>query len=347
MKKQIHFWTLLTLTILLIGGVVTFLMPMMPAILMGFMTASVLYPWYERLLKKKISPGWAASIIVIGFCMVQVVPFIWITWHGAMKTYDFLSNKMAEFGSVNAASGAGMAFLHEKYAALVETSGLKLPPLQKIIDSTLQWSGQNVINATQYTLQQIPDLILFAFIALLTLYYGLVEGHLWPKRIAYEGLLHPDSIQQIIKKFHASCRMVVFSNIITGAVQASIVAIGAFIANAGDPVVVGFLTFILSFIPMIGAAPFAVVLGIVQFATGNYSSGIIMLITAGVTGSIDNFIRPLLMSGTEDFHPILSFISILSGLILFGVPGIFLGPMIVSVSIGVLPIVWKELRNNI
>lgn len=346
MKKQIHFWSLLIIFILLIGGVATFLMPMMPAILMGFMTASVLYPWYER-LRKKVSAGWAASIIVTGFCMVQVVPFIWITWHGAIKTYDFFSQKMANFSSVNEASGAGMAFLHQKYAAIVETSGLKLPPLQKLIDSTLQWSGQTVINATQYTLQQLPDLILFAFIALLTLYYGLVEGHLWPKRIAYEELLHPDSIKLIIKKFHASCRMVVFSNIITGAVQASIVAIGAFIAGAGDPVVVGFLTFILSFIPMIGAAPFAVILGLVQFATGEFTSGIIMMVTAAVTGSIDNFIRPLLMSGTEDFHPILSFISIISGLILFGVPGIFLGPMIVSVSIGILPIVWRELRNNI
>lgn len=334
------------MTILLIGGVTTFLMPMMPAILMGFMTASVLYPWYEK-LEKKVSSGWAATIIVTAFCFVQVVPFIWVTWHGALKTFEFFSEKMAHFSSVNEASGAGMAFLHEKYAAIVEASGLKLPPLPKIIESALQWSGQNAIKATQYTLQQIPDLILFAFIALLTLYYGLVEGHLWPKRIAYEGILHPDSIQLIIKRFHASCRMVVFSNIITGAVQASIVAIGAFVADAGDPVVVGFLTFILSFIPMIGAAPFAVVLGIVQFAMGNFSSGIIMLVTAGVTGSIDNFIRPFLMSGSEDFHPILSFISIISGLILFGVPGIFLGPMIVSVSIGVLPIVWKELRNTI
>ena len=344
MKKEMHFWSLLVLTVLLVGGVATFLMPMMPAILMGFMTASVLYPWYEK-LQKKVSPGWAATIIVLGFCFVQVVPFIWVTWHGAVKTYEFFSDKMANFSSMNEASGAGMAFLHQKYAAIVETSGLKLPPLQKIIDNVLQWSGQNAIKATQYTLQQIPDLILFAFIALLTLFYGLIEGHLWPRRIAYEGLLHPESVKEIIKRFHASCRMVVFSNIITGAVQASIVAIGAFVANAGDPVVVGFITFILSFIPMIGAAPFAVVLGVVQFATGEITGGIIMMVTAAVTGSVDNFIRPFLMSDAEDFHPILSFISIISGLILFGVPGIFLGPMIVSVSIGVLPIVWKELRE--
>lgn len=346
MKKETHFWALLILALLLVGGVATFLMPMMPAILMGFMTASVLYPFYEK-LKKRVSSSWAAAIIVMTFCFVQVVPFIWITWHGAMKTYHFVSNKMASFTTMDEASNAGMTFLREKYMAFAETYGLQLPPLQKVIESVLRWTGENAINVTQYTLQQIPDLMLFAFIALLTLYYGLTEGHLWSKRISYYGLLRPDSIKEIIKRFHATCRMVVFSNIITGAVQASIVAIGAFISSAGDPVVVGFITFILSFIPMLGAAPFAVILGLVQFMMGNVTSGIIMMVTAGVTGSIDNFIRPMLMSGTEDFHPILSFISIISGLILFGVPGIFLGPMIVSVCISILPIVWRELRESL
>lgn len=345
LKKSTHFWSLLVLTILLVGGVATFLMPMMPAILMGFMTSSVLYPFYEK-LRRKMSSAFAATIIVLTFCFVQVVPFIWITWHGAVKTYQFVSEKMAAYSNMNEASNAGMALLREKYIAFAEVYGLRLPPLQKVVENVLHWSGQNAINATQYTLQQIPDLVLFAFIALLTLYYGLSEGHLWPKRISQYGLVHDDSVKEIIKRFHATCRMVVFSNIITGAVQASVVAIGAFIAGVGDPVVVGFITFILSFIPMIGAAPFAVILGVVQFMMGNYSGGVVLLITGGVAGSIDNFIRPFLMSGTEDFHPILSFISIISGLMLFGVPGIFIGPMIVSVCVGILPIVWKELREN-
>ena len=346
MKKQTQFWSLLILTILLLGGVATFVIPLLPPILMGFMTASVLYPFYIK-LHRKMSGGWAATIIVLTFCFVQVVPFIWVTWHGAVKTYQFVSDKMASFSSMNEASNAGMAILREKYMAFAESYGLKLPPLQKVVENVVQWSGENAIKATQYTLSQIPDLILFAFIALLALYYGLTEGHLWPKRISYHSFLQPDAVKEIIKKFHASCRMVVFSNIITGAVQASVVAIGAFIANAGDPVVVGFITFILSFIPMIGAGPFAVVLGVVQFLMGNITSGIIMLVTAGGTGSIDNFIRPLLMAGTEDFHPLLSFVSIISGLILFGVPGIFLGPMIASVCTGILPIVWRELREHL
>ena len=344
MKQRTHFWGLLILAILLVGGVATFLMPMMPAILMGFMTASVLYPFYRK-LQQKMSGALAATIIVLIFCLVQVIPFIWITWHGAMKTYQFISDKMANFSNMNEASDAGIALLREKYQTFAANYGLRLPPLHDVTQSVLKWSGEHAIQATQYTLQQIPNLVLFAFISLLALFYGLMEGHLWPKRVSCYGLLHQDSVRQIIKRFHASCRMVVVSNIITGAVQASCVAIGAFIAGAGDPVVIGFITFILSFIPMIGAAPFSVVLGVAQFLMGNYSSGIIMLVTAGVAGSIDNFIRPLLMSGTEDFHPILSFISIISGLILFGVPGVFLGPMIVSVSIGILPVVWKELRQ--
>lgn len=345
MKKDTHFWTLLLMTIVLAGGVVTFLMPLMPAILMGIMVASVLYPYYVR-LHRKMSAGWSASLILIGFCFVLVVPFIWITWHGAIKTYQFISDKMSAYSSMGEASNSGMQFLHEKYAALAESYGLKLPPLQKLVESVLRWTGEHVLQATQYTLSQIPDLLLFAFIALLTLFYALIDGHVWPGRVTKYGLLSSSSVNEIVKKFHATCRMVVVSNIITGAVQASIVAVGSFIAGMGDPVVIGFVTFILSFIPMIGAAPFAVVLAIALFIMGEYVGGVIMIITATITGTIDNFIRPLLMSGVEEFHPFLGFISIISGLILFGVPGIFLGPMIASVCISVLPIVWKELTSS-
>ena len=68
-----------------------------------------------------------------------------------------------------------------------------------------------------------------------------------------------------------------------------------------------------------------------------------MLTIALVAGVSDNIIRPYLSSkGNVETNPIIGLIAIIGGVTMFGLPGLFIGPLVVSVFFGVLPIILDE-----
>jgi predicted PurR-regulated permease PerM len=96
--------------------------------------------------------------------------------------------------------------------------------------------------------------------------------------------------------------------------------------------VVFVVTFFLSFIPVIGAAPVAVFLGILALIKQDYEIFGGFMVVALVAGTIDNVIRPILVGNKERVHPIIVLLSLLGAIAIFGIPGLFLGPVIATVT---------------
>ena len=57
---------------------------------------------------------------------------------------------------------------------------------------------------------------------------------------------------------------------------------------------------------------------------------------AGVIGLADNFIRPYVISGRVNMHPLLVFVALLGGAQAFGFLGLFIGPAILTLASAVL-----------
>jgi len=139
------------------------------------------------------------------------------------------------------------------------------------------------------------------------------------------------------------CRKVFVSNVVTGIIQAIIVASGAYFCKVGDFIVIFFTTFCLSFIPMIGAGPFGAFLSLLIFLDDRPGAGIAMVVVSIVSGIIDNIIRPYLSSnGAVEVPWIINFFAIIGGVFTMGLAGLFIGPLIASLTFGLLPIILEE-----
>lgn len=69
-----------------------------------------------------------------------------------------------------------------------------------------------------------------------------------------------------------------------------------------------------------------------------------MLITSAVAGSSDNLLRPYLATLGEIKVPVfLSFLSVLGGVLVLGLPGLFVGPLVISWAWGLLPVIYRDL----
>jgi predicted PurR-regulated permease PerM len=118
---------------------------------------------------------------------------------------------------------------------------------------------------------------------------------------------------------------------VTALVQA--VLGGAGLAVAGVPFValLSALMFMLC-LAQIGALPVMVPATIWTFWQGDTGWGIFLAIWSGVVGTLDNFLRPVLIRLGADLPLLLIFAGVIGGLLAFGLVGIFVGPVLLAVS---------------
>ena len=88
-----------------------------------------------------------------------------------------------------------------------------------------------------------------------------------------------------------------------------------------------------SLIPLVGTALVWLPAVIFLMFTGEWNMAIFMLVWGVVVvGSIDNFLRPLLMQGA-DMSTVVIFFSLIGGLQVFGIAGLIYGPLIFAVAL--------------
>jgi predicted PurR-regulated permease PerM len=66
-------------------------------------------------------------------------------------------------------------------------------------------------------------------------------------------------------------------------------------------------------------------------ATGQVITGVILVVLGGLVATIDNVLRPAILSDRAQMNGLLMFISLLGGVSVFGFLGIVLGPLVSAI----------------
>ena len=102
---------------------------------------------------------------------------------------------------------------------------------------------------------------------------------------------------------------------------------------------------VLAVLPVLGAAIVWVPAAIYLAITGSWEKALILTAWGAiVVGGIDNLLYPILVGNRLRLHTVLTFISIVGGLMVFGPSGVILGPVSITVT-RVLLEVWRK-RNH-
>jgi predicted PurR-regulated permease PerM len=179
------------------------------------------------------------------------------------------------------------------------------------------------------------------------LYSFLKHGH--RIRLALQRVFgfSNETMEDLVRVSILNARSVYISNIATGMIQSTLVATGAALTGIADWFMAFFLTLILSFVPVIGAAPVAFVCALIAYMKGETTHAIILLVVGLFTGMIDNILRPWLAStGESNTPPIIAFVCVLGGALWLGFPGLFIGLLVGSFSYDTLPIFWREIGRG-
>ena len=138
--------------------------------------------------------------------------------------------------------------------------------------------------------------------------------------------------QRLLELAGATVRGVVYGILGTALAQGILAGLGFWIAGVPGPFFLGLLSFFLSVIPM-GPPLVWLPASLWLFNQGSTGWGIFLVVWGAiVVSSIDNIIKPYLISQGSDLPFVLVLLGVLGGAIAFGLIGIFLGPTLLAVG---------------
>lgn len=312
--------------------------------------ALVLFPFQLKLEQYKWKRTRAAAFLTTVFTMVISLPFLFFVTKGTIVLIDYLE----EFAVGEKIENQGMqkviAVLRHDLIAELQQFLARYPSTNFLTEAKLlgflKSANAFILEFLKNTVTNIPAIVLFLLIMVLVT-YSFLSGAASVRKFFQELFGFTDEkMDHLVGIFLRDARQVYMSNVVTGAVQSFLVATGVYFIINADWFLVFFITLMLSFIPVVGAAPMAFFFAVIAFFQGNTTGAIILAVLGAFTGIIDNFLRPWLASFGETKAPaIVSFVFVIGGALLLGFSGLFIGLFVAAIAYDTLPIFWEDMPD--
>ncbi len=213
--------------------------------------------------------------------------------------------------------------------------------VQQVSVSVAGGLAASLPNVFSQTAGVILDVVVF-YLSVVTL---LARG---PDLLAWIGRispLDPRYQQRLFNVFASFARNVVLAGLVCGVLQGAVAAVGYAMAGIDRPFVLGVLTGVLTYVPFVGTALVWVPLTTQLVLAEKWGTAIFVLIwSMGVTASIDNVVRPLIVRGQSGIHPLLVLLGVLGGLRWLGIVGVLIGPVLVAMLVTLLTLYTEEVE---
>lgn len=302
---------------------------------------AVLYPIKERLRqRRKWSETRAAWSLTAAAAVVIVLPITLVSLIFARQAAELL--QLIQVGAEQQHIAGLSDVLEHPYAetpiqALEEYAGVKAVEIvpwiktgaQRVVQWLLATSGTLFVGA----LGAVGNFFLIMFL----LFFFLRDGDEAVKVFARLIPLARDRRQALLSNLVVVARAVFLGTLITALAQGTLVGIGFAIAGLPSAIVFGVLAMGASLVPVVGTSLVWGPAVIVLFAQGRTGAAIFLLLWGIIlVGSVDNFLRPLVISGQSGVPTLLVFAGVLGGLSGFGGVGLFLGPLVLTLVVALV-----------
>jgi len=321
--------------LLLVAAVTAFFLavawPFLKPLLLGALLAGLFHPlyrWITRLLGGRPSLGAAVTLVVLlvlGLGPISV--FLGIVVQQALTVSDqaipWLSQHLGAASTYNVHE-----WLVRRFPSLAEYMPSQEQLLQNVATAA-KTAGAFLVTFAASMTALTATFLLNLFVMLYAMFFFFRDGHTILERIFYYLPLNDEDETRMLARFTSITRATVKGTLVIGAIQGALAGVAFWVAGIDGAALWGTVMTILSIIPGIGAPLVWVPVVIVLFLNGQYLTATLLLVwCAAVVGTIDNFLRPVLVGRDAKMPDLLILIGTLGGLFLFGPIGFIIGPII-------------------
>ena len=329
---------LLLLVVAVTFALAWILLPFYGTLLWSAIIALLFTPLHRRvLLRLGHRRTLAALLTILTAVVIVVVPF-------ALLSVSLAREAAGLYARIQSGETTLMPLLRGVFdalpgwaAALLERFGLvDVDALQRRLDAMLeQGSGfiaTQAFSFGQNTFEIAASLLITPYIAFFLLRDGTRIVHALRRALP----LTPAHTQELADKFSAVIRSTVRGNLVVAAIQGALGGLAFWVLEVRGALLWAVVMAFLSLLPAVGAALVWLPVAIWLFVTGAVWQSIALAAWGAlVIGLVDNLLRPMLVGKATLMPDYVVMITTLGGMVVFGINGFVLGPVIAAMVFAV------------
>lgn len=347
-SKRTTLWFLGILILILLGFTFVITQPFLYPVAAAIIVAVVFYPAHQRILSwTKGKAGRASLLSTLTLLFLFGVPVFIIVVMAANEgvgAAQYLTRKSAEEGGftlfLTALGERGLQFLGH----WVDVSKYDI---RGAITSHVQQASVWMLSAGAAVLRNFAGLIGKSLVSLVVVFFLFRDGRDWVHRAEGVIPLSPEQSRRLFSNISDTIVANVYGILSVGIAQGILTGIVVAIVGMQSPLLLGLGASLASVVPVVGAALVWAPAGLYLIFTGATWKGVFVILWGVfVISTADNIIRPWVVSGKVELHPLVLLFFILGGVDAFGFLGLFLGPVIASVLAVLFAMFREELTKE-
>jgi predicted PurR-regulated permease PerM len=346
--KKFTLWFLASLVFLF--GAVTLLIawPFLRSIAAGIIVAVIFQPVYKRVLRWMGNRNtWAALATTLGIVLLFLFPASLIllkATNEAIATAQRLTQLSAEQGGFGQFVFAMAERPLRFFGRFVDLSKFDI---HTALTTGLQRMSLSVLSSSAAVLGSLARFTAGFLFTLIVVFFLFRDGERWAAGLGSLMPLSPTQTSRLFRNINDTIIGNVYGILTVGLAQGILTGIATAIVGLPSPLLLSIAAFFCSILPVVGAALIWAPAGLYLIFTGALWKGIFVLIWGVIViSAVDNVVRPWVVSGKVELHPLVLLFVILGGVQVFGFIGLFLGPVVVSVLAAVFQMLREELMTQ-
>ncbi|TWI63569.1 putative PurR-regulated permease PerM [Pseudoduganella lurida] len=337
MEKRFQPYTRLAAIVFLVIGCLWVLRPFLPAVLFACAITISSWPLYLRLVARLRGRGTlAATVMTVSLVLVILLPLALVTWNVADNAGNVYRALRAALDAGTIAPPAWLRTIpvigdsaYHYFEGLIGSREQLVDTAKRFMEPARHFllGGGIVLGSGVAQVSLAAFVSFFLYRDGQTLLRALSVG--MDKIMGEHALEVADTVARTV-------RGVMYGLLGTALAQAAVAAVGFLIAGVPAVALLAVATFLFSLIPVGpplvwgGAALWLFYQGSTGWAIFMAVWGVFLI------SGVDNVVKPLLISRGSSLPFLLVLLGVLGGVIAFGFVGLFIGPTLLAVALGLL-----------
>jgi predicted PurR-regulated permease PerM len=318
--------------------------PYATPILFASVIAIIFYPLHRRTQQIVRHRNLSAAISTAATLILTIVPLTFLLVaisHELSDLYQSLVTRSADSGGV-------LPYLLHGAEKIVSWAsrrlGMPSVDLHDIMARRLENASAQIVGLGASLVSNAFSFVVRVVIALVVLFFLYRDGEKSVAGIMAALPLPEDRMSELRARVTSTVVANFYGGVAVGALQGTLTGLTFWALGIDSPVLWGVVTGFLSLVPVVGSGmvwgPAAIVLAL----TGHLGRAAILAgVGMAVIGTVDNIVRPLIIHRSVRLHTVFVLFALLGGVQLFGVLGLFVGPVILSVTAALVTMLHQDL----
>lgn len=331
--------------------------PMAAALMWAAMLSFIASPIYRTVGSRLLRGRWpnaAAGLTLVLLLLICFIPLVFMlstlgseaAGLGAQVTKLFTAIKRQ---ALSPGSSELPDWIPAAAAAYIQSFLKNSEAVKTAVADIAQISATLLSSLSARLIEQGSSFLLNVLIALMVSFFFIRDGAAIVDYVRSVTPLSPEERDSFYLRTASILHSVFYGVILTVAVQAILGALGWWFVGLGSPVFFGMLMFFFGMFPAGTAVVW--VPGAAWLALSGNTRGAIILFLWGalIVGTVDNLLRPFIISSGhngEEIPTLLIILGLFGGVMKWGFLGIFVGPLVLVLFVSVCDLYRKRWLNR-